>query len=200
MYVFAKPKSLLLRASAVKATLDKFSEQGGGCHQALLRQQRPWTFILQRGHWDFDSLSLAHKGRKCSSVPSPQIIPASCELEKHVYFIFYLNLPWGGRKKKKTQHKKTTKQYHHHHMVCGGTTIILQNIFLTDFPLWLGLRLASLLKFMGYHHSHLEFFRLFGSIWDRWKNNFKCIPERLKYFTLRQTFLKGDINERTVWK
>lgn len=109
MYVFAKPKSLLLRASAVKATLDKFSEQGGGCHQALLRQQRPWTFILQRGHWDFDSLSLAHKGRKCSSVPSPQIIPASCELEKHVYFIFYLNLPWGGRKKKKNTAQKDNK-------------------------------------------------------------------------------------------
>lgn len=46
VYIYAKSKSLLLRACTVKATLDKCTEQGGFCCRALLLQQRPQTCIL----------------------------------------------------------------------------------------------------------------------------------------------------------
>lgn len=46
VYIYAKSKSLLLRACTVKATFDKCIEQGGFCCRALLLQQRPRTCIL----------------------------------------------------------------------------------------------------------------------------------------------------------
>lgn len=78
--------------------------------------KRPWTFVLWRGHWDFDSLSLGHKGRKCSSIPSPQIIPVSCELEKHVYFLFYSDLPWEKNPKPTVPSPPHGVQWYHNYI------------------------------------------------------------------------------------
>lgn len=177
-------KCLILRASTVNATHEHFSEQGGVCYQALLLQ-RGHDPSFCRGGTEILTAYIWHT--KGGSVPIPQIIPVSCELEKHVYFLIYSNLPWG----KKTP---TIQQYHHRHTVWW-----YQNYIVIYFFSWFSTHSSS--EAWKNRELHKLWIIPSGDHWTfwlslGWNNNsrVKHIPDRTKCFMLRQRYLKGKIN------